>query len=177
MDLLGSGLPDHGDQLAGGRPPDDRVVDQDDPFVLEGGRDGIEFQSDPPITKHLARFDERPADVSVLDQPVGVLDAALGRETLRRRDTRFGNGNDHIGLGYGLNTPEELAVQAEASALTGLIFDPTYTGKAMYALRQEILAGRFGRGDHVIFWHTGGGFAALSYDWSAVLSADGGTGA
>ena len=71
--------------------------------------------------------------------------------------------DDYIGLGYGLATADELAVQAEATRLTGLLFDPAYTGKVMYALKQEIAAGRLTPADDVIFWHTGGGFAAFAH--------------
>jgi len=60
-------------------------------------------------------------------------------------------------------------VQVEATRLTGLLFDPTYTGKAIFALHQEIAAGRYGSEDHVIFWHTGGGFAGLTHDYASVL--------
>ena len=69
--------------------------------------------------------------------------------------------DDYVGLGYGLATPDELAIQAEATRLTGMLLDPTYTGKALVGLKREIDAGRYGPGDHVIFWHTGGGFAAF----------------
>lgn len=77
--------------------------------------------------------------------------------------------DSYIGRGYGLTTDEELAVQLEATRLTGLLFDPTYTGKAIFALRKEIERGRFDDRDQVIFWHTGGGFAALAHDFSSVL--------
>lgn len=68
----------------------------------------------------------------------------------------------YVGGGYGVTTSEELAVQAEFIRLSGLILDPTYTGKAVYALRREIERGRFEDADQVIFWHTGGGFAAFA---------------
>lgn len=77
--------------------------------------------------------------------------------------------DSHIGRGYGLTTDEELTVQVEATRLTGLLLDPTYTGKALYGLKTEIERGRFERDDNVIFWHTGGGFAALAHDFSSVL--------
>jgi len=77
--------------------------------------------------------------------------------------------DDHVGGGYGVTTPEELAVQTEATRLTGLIFDPTYTGKAIAGLRREIAAGRYGTGDHVVFWHTGGGIAVFTHDFGQVL--------
>ncbi len=63
--------------------------------------------------------------------------------------------------GYAQVSDELVATQAEATRLTGLLFDTTYTGKAIYGLRKEIAAGRFDDDDHVVFWHTGGGFGAL----------------
>jgi D-cysteine desulfhydrase len=77
--------------------------------------------------------------------------------------------DDYIGEGYGRTTAEELAVQVEATRLTGLIWDPTYTGKAMYALKREIERGRFEAEDRVVFWHTGGGFAVFAHNFAAVL--------
>lgn len=71
----------------------------------------------------------------------------------------------YVGLGYGKTTEHELQVQIEATRLTGLIWDPTYTGKALYALKQEIERGRFGADDTVVFWHTGGGFAAFAHEY------------
>lgn len=75
------------------------------------------------------------------------------------------------GAGYGLTSPEELDVQVAASRLTGMIWDPTYTGKAVYALQREIDRGRFTADDDVIFWHTGGGFAAFAHDFSTALAS------
>jgi len=72
----------------------------------------------------------------------------------------------HVGGGYGVVSDEELLIQREATSLTGLIFDPTYTGKAIVGLHRDIAAGRFGSGDNVVFWHTGGGFAAFAHDFS-----------
>ncbi len=79
----------------------------------------------------------------------------------------------YVGGGYGVVSEAELAVQVEATALTGMIFDPTYTGKALYALHEEIRRGRFAADDHVVFWHTGGGFAAFSHEFGAVLDRQG----
>ncbi len=79
--------------------------------------------------------------------------------------------DDYVGDGYGRTTAEELAVQRQVTSLTGLILDPTYTGKAIYGLGREIAGGRFTPGDDVVFWHTGGGFAAFSHDWSGVLGS------
>jgi D-cysteine desulfhydrase len=68
----------------------------------------------------------------------------------------------YIGGGYGIIDPRQPGVVEDAVSKTGLLFDPTYTGKALFALHEEIKAGRFQPEDHVVFWHTGGGFAALS---------------
>lgn len=75
----------------------------------------------------------------------------------------------HIGGGYGIVTPEELSIQAATTALTGLVLDPTYTGKAIAGLRREIADGRYTTGDNIVFWHTGGGFAAFVHDFENAL--------
>lgn len=74
----------------------------------------------------------------------------------------------HIGAGYGVVSDDDLRIQAEASSLTGLVFDPTYTGKALAGLRRDIAEGLFGAEDNVIFWHTGGGFAVFAHDFSRI---------
>ncbi len=79
--------------------------------------------------------------------------------------------DDHVGLGYGLTTAEELRTQMQVTALTGLVLDPTYTGKAAHGLYRDIQLGRFTDGDNVVFWHTGGGFAVFSHDFGDVLDA------
>ena len=127
---------------------------------------------------------------SVLDMDVDVVGCAVGDSTreidhhlrmILTEAVAAGAGpapserwqivDDYIGAGYGIATPEELVVQVEATRLTGLIFDPTYTGKAIYGLRREIESGRYQSGDNVIYWHTGGGFAAFAHDWDGVLSS------
>jgi D-cysteine desulfhydrase len=70
--------------------------------------------------------------------------------------------DDHVGLGYSQVTLEEWETQLEVTRLTGLVLDPTYTGKAIHGLRVEVAAGRFTGDDHVVFWHTGGGFAPFA---------------
>jgi len=67
----------------------------------------------------------------------------------------------YVGGGYGIASKAQLELQDKATRNSGLLFDPTYTGKAIYGLASEIAGGRFSPDDHVIFWHTGGGFAAL----------------
>ena len=69
--------------------------------------------------------------------------------------------DDYVAGGYARVDPAQPGVVAEATRRTGLLFDPTYTGKALFGLHEEIQSGRFGAEDQVIFWHTGGGFEAL----------------
>lgn len=69
----------------------------------------------------------------------------------------------YLGGGYGKTTEEELRIQREATQLCGMLWDPTYTGKALVGLYKEIQAGNFTADDTVVFWHTGGGFALFSH--------------
>jgi len=103
-----------------------------------------------------------PADE--VEQRVRVLlSAAADRFGESVGEARWRITDDYIGRGYGLSTPEELAVQVEATRLTGMLFDPAYTGKVVYGLKREIEQGRLTTANHVVFWHTGGGFAAFAY--------------
>jgi D-cysteine desulfhydrase len=60
------------------------------------------------------------------------------------------------GPAYAVATPEIWETIALVARLEGLLLDPVYTGKAMHALRGEVLAGRWG--GRIVFWHTGGAF-------------------
>jgi D-cysteine desulfhydrase len=118
---------------------------------------------------------ETGLDIEIIGSSVGNLAGEVAehvRTLLAEIDSLYGHFSgdvewsivdDHIGRGYGLTTPGELATQVEATRLTGLLFDPAYTGKLIHGLKQEIDRGRFTKHDDVIFWHTGGGFATLAY--------------
>jgi D-cysteine desulfhydrase len=122
------------------------------------------LRSDVPIVA--SSVGESAAD---LRRQVESIWAAAGRSGAPLPQPNLEYLDDYIGLGYGKTTRDELEVQMEVTRLTGLILDPTYTGKAFVALKREIDVGRFEPGDHVIFWHTGGGFAAFAHDYSGVL--------
>lgn len=103
---------------------------------------------------------------AVGDSAEGISDrvrAILGEEA---PTVKWRINDNHIGGGYGVISDAEMAVQAEATRLTGLLFDPTYTGKSIHGLHREIREGTFGPQDTIVFWHTGGGFATFAYDWS-----------
>ena len=63
------------------------------------------------------------------------------------------------GAGYGVSTAEELRFLAQLARDTGMVLDPTYGGKAFFALARALAdptqATRF-RGKRVLFVHTGG---------------------
>ncbi len=76
--------------------------------------------------------------------------------------------DQYVGGGYAVVSREELECQLQATRLTGLLFDPVYTGKAIYGLRQEIRRGALDHVSDLVFWHTGGGFGVFAHDFSGV---------
>ena len=61
-----------------------------------------------------------------------------------------------IGAGYGIPSREGNHAIRLVAQTEGIFLDPTYTGKAMAGLMEEIRAGRIGREETVVFLHTGG---------------------
>jgi len=68
-----------------------------------------------------------------------------------------------VGPGYGLPTPEMIEAVTLFARLEGLLLDPVYTGKAAAGLIGLIREGRFGKGENVLFLHTGGGAGLFGY--------------
>jgi D-cysteine desulfhydrase len=62
----------------------------------------------------------------------------------------------YVGLGYALSRQEELDFIAKVARTDGIIFDPVYTGKALYGLYNEIKKGTFSSSKNILFIHTGG---------------------
>ncbi|XP_010549032.1 PREDICTED: bifunctional D-cysteine desulfhydrase/1-aminocyclopropane-1-carboxylate deaminase, mitochondrial [Tarenaya hassleriana] len=61
------------------------------------------------------------------------------------------------GLGYAMNTSEELQYVKEVANATGVILDPVYSGKAAYGLMQEMAKDpKKWEGRKILFIHTGG---------------------
>jgi len=69
----------------------------------------------------------------------------------------------YVGADYGQPTAGMREAVRLCAALEGLFLDPVYTGKAMAGLIDLIRAGRFGRGQTVVFLHTGGTPALFPY--------------
>ncbi|KAG2411200.1 putative D-cysteine desulfhydrase [Vigna angularis] len=61
------------------------------------------------------------------------------------------------GLGYAMNTSEELNFVKDVAAATGVILDPVYSGKAAYAMVKDMLENpKKWEGRKILFVHTGG---------------------
>ncbi len=77
-----------------------------------------------------------------LSFPGGMFDMAF--------DDRF------VGIGYALNTPEELRELVRIARLEGLILDPVYTLKTFLGMMRQVREGVVQKGARVLFVHTGG---------------------
>lgn len=63
------------------------------------------------------------------------------------------------GIGYAKSTTEELKYLIEVGRRTGIVFDPVYSGKALYHFTQKVIKEKkdlMKAGDKVLFIHTGG---------------------
>jgi 1-aminocyclopropane-1-carboxylate deaminase/D-cysteine desulfhydrase-like pyridoxal-dependent ACC family enzyme len=81
---------------------------------------------------------------------------------------------DHsrFGDGYGAVTKSALEAIERVARLEGVILDPVYTGKAMAGLIGAAREGRFGGGDTVVFWHTGGAVALFAHRYAELFSGE-----
>ena len=70
---------------------------------------------------------------------------------------------DWVGPGYSLPTAEMVEAVQMLARIEGILLDPVYTGKAMAGLIGLIRQGRFRKGEHVLFVHTGGSPALYVY--------------
>lgn len=75
---------------------------------------------------------------------------------------------DYVGAGYGIPRADTLEAIRLFAELEGILLDPVYSGKAAAGLIDYCRKGRFGRGERIVFLHTGGSAALFGYD--AVLS-------
>lgn len=65
------------------------------------------------------------------------------------------------GIGYAKSTDEEIDFLLEFAARTGIILDPVYTGKAMFAFDRAARSGEIELSGDVLFIHTGGVFGLI----------------
>lgn len=100
-----------------------------------------------PVTLAMAVCDDRAYFESVVARIVGEMRALLGSaepNTLRVVD-------EHKGPGYGIASDAQKRFLVEVARGTGLVLDPVYTGKALFAL-----AALPDKPARVLFLHTGG---------------------
>ena len=71
---------------------------------------------------------------------------------------------DYVGAGYGVPTPGMNEALLLLARLEGILLDPVYSGKAMAGLIDLIRQGRYGRGENVVFIHTGGSAGLFAYE-------------
>lgn len=69
----------------------------------------------------------------------------------------------YVGEGYARSRPEELRQLAALARDEGVLLDPAYTGKAMFALTREWAGPRFAGARHVLFLHTGGIYGLFAH--------------
>jgi L-cysteate sulfo-lyase len=99
--------------------------------------------ADLPTTR-AATMDLTRATLALLGHPGDVAGDAIDIDGM------------HRGEGYGIPTAEMLATVRLLGAKEGLLVDPVYSGKALAGLLSDIRAGRYERGDRVLFVMTGG---------------------
>lgn len=88
---------------------------------------------------------------AIANETLGVLDLDL-----RISDTEIINDLGFVGAGYGIPTEASVEATKLFARTEGVILDPIYTGKAAAGMISDIRAGRYGRGDTLVFVHTGG---------------------
>jgi D-cysteine desulfhydrase len=71
--------------------------------------------------------------------------------------------------GYGVLTDAEREAVKLFARYEGLLLDPVYTGRAAAGLIDLIRKGFFGKGETVLFWHTGGQPALFADKYSSLL--------
>jgi L-cysteate sulfo-lyase len=108
-------------------------------------------------------IDEEASTLREMVSPI-----ASGTATLLGKPRRFNPSDvrvnaDYLGGGYGVvGTPEREAIELFART-EGVLLDPVYTGRAAAGLIDLIRKGVIGRGETLLFWHTGGTPALYAY--------------
>lgn len=70
----------------------------------------------------------------------------------------------HVGPGYGYPAPDTLDAIRLLANVEGILLDPVYSGKGFAGLIAMIRAGRYKRGERVVFLHTGGAAVLPAYE-------------
>ena len=102
---------------------------------------------------------DHSAEWTILEEDVQILGRHMGKDYhLRNLDFR----DDFLCGGYGQYNKKLLGTIVQALLQEGLITDPTYSGKALYGMREMIASDPQYEGSRILFWNTGGIFNLLS---------------
>lgn len=72
--------------------------------------------------------------------------------------------SDYVGAGYGIPRADTLEAIRMFAQLEGILLDPVYSGKGAAGLIDYCRKGKFGKGERVVFLHTGGSAALFGYE-------------
>ena len=78
--------------------------------------------------------------------------------------------DEYLGKGYAVVGAAEREAIELFGRLDGILVDPVYTGRAAAGLIDLIRGGEIGRGERVLFWHTGGTPALFAYPSTEILT-------
>ena len=79
--------------------------------------------------------------------------------------------DEYIGERYGVVSDGCREALRLVARTEGVILDPVYSGKAMAGLIDQVRSGRIGKGESVVFVHTGGTPALFAYAQDLGLEA------
>jgi len=89
--------------------------------------------------------------------------AVLGLDT-RVTEEEIHNDMHFVGPGYGIPTAACVEAVKLFARTEGVILDPIYTGKAAAGMIAHVREGRYGKGDTLVFVHTGGTPAIFTWN-------------
>jgi L-cysteate sulfo-lyase len=122
---------------------------------IEGARAGI------PVLGIGVRAAKQPQEDKVFQLATQTAEL-LGVPGAVAREAVVANG-DYVGAGYGLPTPGMIEAVSLVARTEGILLDPVYSGKAMAGLLDLIRKERFGKGQNIVFLHTGGAAGLFAY--------------
>lgn len=88
--------------------------------------------------------------------------AHIGLQAEIRREAVVAN-CDYVGEGYGIPTEGMAEAVKMLAREEGILLDPVYSGKAMAGMIDLIRKGEIGKGERVVFLHTGGAVGLFGY--------------
>ncbi|WP_394828907.1 1-aminocyclopropane-1-carboxylate deaminase/D-cysteine desulfhydrase [Pendulispora albinea] len=100
-----------------------------------------------------------------------IIDEARALDPSLTREARLVVDDGAKGPAYAVMSEEQRAFLVRVARTSGILLDPSYTGKAMFGLAQAVARGAIPRGARVLFLHTGGlpGLLAQGPNFEGVL--------